>query len=167
MLYSVSRYVRGLVDGLAMPEGIPGPLVARITPPIVERMSAPRAHVWGGRLLAKRQTAPRGAGFMEMTWLVDLWVCYISTPDAAFQDEPFPQVTDAVLKVFMTATMPLFIDSKGAIIGPNATGPGQTQILAIGENFDADYPPERSITGNRMLWYVQHQGIQVKEVVQA
>jgi hypothetical protein len=167
MLDSVQRYARGLIDGAPMPPGVPGPLTAWITPPATEKMSAPRAYVWGGKLRAARQTAPRGAGFMKFSWTVDLWVAYMSTPDAARAAEPFPKITDTVLKVFMTTPMPLFIDAAGVPVGPNATSAGDTQITSIGESFTGDYPPERSVAGPRMLWYVQQFGIDVDEVVQA
>jgi hypothetical protein len=167
VLDSVSAYVRGLLDGVAMPAGVPGPLTAWITPPVVEKTTSPRAHVWGGRLTGRRQTAPRGAGFMELTWTVDVYVTYLTTPGSALANEPFPKVTDTVLKVFMTTQMPLFIDPLGNPVGPNATGPGDTQITSIGERFDGTYPPERTVSGPRMLWYVELLGIEVKEVVQA
>jgi hypothetical protein len=52
-------------------------------------------------------------------------------------------------------------------VGPTATGPGDTQVQRIGESFDGDYPPERTVDGPRMLWYVQRLGVEVVEVVQA
>jgi hypothetical protein len=167
MLDSLQLYGKGLLDGLGMPAGVPGPLTAWITPPVVEKMSAPRAYVWGGRLKGRRQTAPRGPGFMRLDWTLDVYVAYMSTPAVAMAEEPFPKITDAVLKVFMTTVMPLFIDAAGRPMGPNQVNETDTQIQAIGESFDGDYPPERSVAGPRMLWYVQRFGIDVVEVVQA
>lgn len=167
MLDSVSAYVRGLIDGTPMPSGVPGPLVAHITAPVVEKMSAPRAYVWGGKFAAARQTAPRGQGFMKFTWTIDVYVAYMSTPDAALAGEPFPKIVDTVLRVFMATPMPLFIDSLGNPVGSNATSATDTQIVSIGEKLDGDYAPERTVAGPRMLWYVNRLGITVDEVVQA
>jgi hypothetical protein len=167
MLDSMQAYCRGLLDGLAMPQGVPGPLVAWVTPPVVEKANAPRAYVWGGRLRGRRQTAPRGPGFMALTWTVDVYLHYMSTPGKALAEEPFPKVVDAVLKTFMTTTMPLFVDAYGNPVGPNATSETDTQVQAIGEAFDGDYPPERTVDGPRMLWYAQRLGVEVLEVVQA
>jgi len=167
MLDSLQFYVKGLIDGLAMPPGVPGPLTAWITPPVTEKIASPRAYVWGGRLKGGRQTAPRGRGMMRLNWTVDVYVAYMSTPDKAMQEEPFPKVTDAILWTFMTTTMPLFIDAAGNPMGPNQVNATDTQIQAIGESFDSDYPPERTVSGPRMLFYVQRMGIDVMEVVQA
>lgn len=167
MLDSVSAYVRGLIDGTPMPAGVPSPLVAHITAPVVEKMSAPRAYVWGGRFNAARQTAPRGQGFVKFSWTIDVYVAYMSTPDAALANEPFPKIVDAVLRVFMGTTMPLFIDALGNPVGSNATSETDTQITSIGEKFDGDYAPERTVSGPRMLWYVQRLGMIVDEAVQS
>ena len=167
MLGSVQLYVKGILDGLLLPRGIPGPRVARITPPVVEKISAPRAYVWGGRLQAARQTAPRGPGFKRFPWTVDVWLAYLDTPDDAFQNEPFPLVIDAVMLAFMRTVMPLFIDAQGNPVGPNATSETDTQILGIGEDFDLEYPPERTVTAQRQVWYSARIGLEVLEVVQA
>lgn len=165
MLDSCQAYVKGLLDGLPLPGT--GPLTAWITPPVTEKISSPRAYVWGGHLKAARQTAPRGQGFMKFTWAMDVYVAYMSTPDKAMQNEPFPKITDAILRCFMTTTMPLFISAAGVPMGPNAVNDDDTQIQKIGESFASDYPPERSVAGPRMLWYVQRISVDIDEVVQA
>lgn len=167
MLDSVSAYMRNIVDGLAMPPGVPGPLTAWITPPAVEKMTAPRAHIWDGRLTGRRQTAPRGRGFMELSWTVDVYVSYMTTPGDGLQNEPFPKIVDAVLWAYMTTVMPVFIDVSGNPMGPNAQNETDTQIVSVGEDFTGNYPPERSVAGPRMLWYVKLLSVNVKEVVQA
>jgi hypothetical protein len=166
MLDSMQRYTQGLLSGLPLPGSL-APLTAWITPPVVEKISSPRAYVWGGHLKAARQTAPRGAGFMKFTWSMDVYVAYMSTPDKAMQDEPFPKITDAILWRFMTTTMPLFVDADGNPMGPNAVNDSDTQVVKIGESFTSDYPPERTVSGPRMLWFVQRISVDLDEVVQA
>lgn len=167
MLDSVQHYCRDIAATAVLPAGIPGPIVARITPPVVEKMSAPRVHVWGGRLAGGRQTAPRGQGMMKLAWVIDVFVSWIDTPDNALENEPFPKIVDAVLKPFITTVMPVWIDEDGKPVGPNAASRTDTQIQAVAESFTGDYPPERSVAGPRMLWYVQQFGINVLEVIQA
>lgn len=167
MLGSVQLYCKGLLDGLQMPQGVPGPMIARITPPVVEKISAPKAYVWGGRVASARQTAPRGPAFRKFPWTVDVWLAYMDTPDNALETEPFPRVVDAVMLAFMTAVMPVWIDAGGNPVGPNASSATDTQIQAIGERFDLEYPPERTVAAQRQLWYVAHLGVEVLEVVQS
>lgn len=159
--------MRNTVDGLALPQGIPGPLKAWVTPPVVEKATTPRAHVWGGRLTGRRQSAPRGQGFMELSWVVDVYACYLTTPDDGLHNEPFPKVVDAILKAYLAVPISVWIDADGNQVGPNAGSKTDTQIQAVAETFDSDYPPERSVAGPRMLWYVQRLGVGVKEVIQA
>ncbi len=166
MLYSVQKYVQGILDGLSLPSGVPGPLAARITPPVVEKIGAPRAYVWGGRLRASRQSAPRGPGFRRFPWVVDTYLVYLGTPDDALANEPFPLVVDAVMEAFMTTVMPVLIDPSGNVVSPAQAGPACTQIQAIGETFDLDYPPEKLAQSQRMVWYAARLGIDVLEVVQ-
>lgn len=167
MLGSIQLYGKGILDGLAMPQGVPGPMVARITPPTVEKISAPKAYLWGGRMASSRQTAPRGPGMRKFLWTMDAWIAYMDTPDNALENEPFPRVVDAVMLAFMTTVMPVWINSDGVPVGPNASSKTDTQIQAIGERFDLEYPPERTVTAQRQLWYVAHLGVEVLEVIQS
>ena len=167
MLDSVQQYVRGLIDGLVIPvTGIP-PLTAWITPPVLEEADGPRAYVWGGRVRGGRQTAPRGPGMKRFPWSVDVYLTYRDTPDDALASEPFPKVIDTVLRTFMATTMPLWIDANGVPVGPNAGSSTDTQIQAIGESFDLEYPPERLPATMRMVWYSARIALDVLEVVQA
>lgn len=167
MLGSVQKYLRGQLDGLAMPEGVPGPLVSRITPPVQEKVKAPIVYLWGGHVAAGRQAGPRIKGFKKFPWVADLWLVYQDTPSDAFKNEPFPGVIDAIMWQLMTTTMPLFIDKDGNPVGPNAASASDTQIQAIGENFDLEYPPERLVLSQRQVWYSARIGVDVLEVVQA
>lgn len=165
-LYSVTKYVWGLVNGTPMPDGVPGPLTAYITPPVSEKLKAPRAYVWAGQAQVARQTAPRGQGFRKRTWPIDIYLNYMDTPDDALANEPFLQVVDAVTEVFETTVMPLFIDSRGNPVGPNATSATDTQILSIGEVWALDYPPERTTLSLRQLWFSTAVKLQVTEAKQ-
>jgi hypothetical protein len=167
VLYSIQKYVQGQLNGLAMPDPVPGPLVAWITPPVWERLNAPRAYVWGATLNAARQTAPRGPGMKKFPWAVDVYLVYLDTPDDARNNEGFALVIDTIMTQFMTTVMPLWIDNQGSPAGPNASAPTDTQIQAIGENFSLRYPPEKLASYQRMVWYSAVLSIDVLEVLQA
>jgi len=165
VLDSVQHYVHGLLDGLAMPQGVPGPLVAWITPPVQEKVKEPRAYIWGAEVDASQQTAPRGPGGFQFPWLIDIYAIYQDNPDDARKNEPFPKVITAIMKMFMTTPMPLFIDEDGNPVGPNATSATDTQIQAIGTRMRLTYPPEKMVQSMRQVWYTQLLRVDVKEVV--
>lgn len=167
MLDSVQHYVHGLLDGLVIPVTQMPPLTAWLTPPVLEQADGPRAYVWGGSLPIDRQTAPRGPGFKKFPWTVDVYLAYLTTPDDGLGAEPMPKIIDAVLRLFMTTTMPLFIDAGGNPVGPNATSSTDTQIQGIGEAPRLEYPPEKMVGPMQMLWYTALIKLDVLEVVQA
>jgi hypothetical protein len=70
-----------------------------------------------------------------------------------------PLIIDAIMNKTWTTEMPLFITDP-------TTGV-RSQILAIGEDFELEYPPERTPSTLRMLYYVARLGLDVYEAVQA
>jgi len=168
LLDSIQKYVcNSILDGLPIPiDGVP-PLTAWLTPPAVESVDGPRAHVWGGNLPVNRQTAPRGPGFKKFQWTISNWLVYLTDPDDGLNCEPMPKIIDAVMWAFMTTTMPLFIDVNGVPMGPNAVNKTDTQIQSIGESMHLQYPPERMVGPMQMLWYTSLLDVTVTEVVQA
>jgi hypothetical protein len=171
-LNSVQQYVKSVVNGITV-TGQTQPLVAYVTPPVIDNVGgAPKAYVWAGRLEpGRRQTTPRGPGFKELNWLIDVYLNYETNPNrpnvgGVAVDNQFPLIVDAVFKAFWTTTMPTFIDANGVAIG-NTPSPGATQITHIGESFRLDYPVERTPATLRMLWYSAMMTIDVQEIVQA
>lgn len=157
-LNSVQEYVKGLLDGLTIPGG-GASLEAYITPPVVEDIDQPKAYVLGGRLRGRRQTAPRGPGFKYLAWVVDVYITYETVPDSPTVDQEMALIIDAIMAKTWTTTMPLFITDS-------VTGV-KSQILAIGEDFELEYPPERTPATLRMLYYAARLGLDVYEAVQA
>lgn len=175
-LSSVQQFVQKKLDGLAMPAGIPN-LRAWITPPTLEDLDGPIAYIWAGRMRTRRQTGPRinlvapGPGFKHIDWTIDVYMSYETTPDTNTVDTDFPSICDAVMTKLWTTTMPTFIDSNGNPLPPIPGGgapPGaNSQILAVGEEFDFEYPPERVPSTLRMLYFTAKFGFNVYEAVQA
>jgi hypothetical protein len=157
-LNSVQLYVASLLDGLAIP-GNPTPLTAHITPPTVEDLDGPRAYVWGARLNGLRQTAPRGPGFKRLNWVVDVYLSYETVPDDPTVDQNFPLIVDAVMNATWQTVMPTFITDPQTGV--------KSQILQIGEEFELEYPPERTPATLRMLYFTARLGLDVYEAVQA
>lgn len=158
-LNSVQIFTQGLLDGLAIP-GTTQTLEAYITPPTVDELDNPKAYVLGAHLRGTRQTMPRGLGFKKLTWLVDVFLSYETNPDSPTVDQEFALVVDAVMtKVWTTPMNNVFITDP-------TTGL-RSQILAIGEDFELEYPPERVPATLRMLYYTARLGLTVYEAVQA
>jgi hypothetical protein len=157
-LNSVQQYCKGLLDGLPLP-GQDQPLIAHIMPPTMEEMDGPRAYVWGARMRGERQTAPRRAGYKRLPWTVDVYLAYLDSADNPDGDKAFPLIIDAVLARFWSTTMPLMITDPET---------GQvSQILAVGETWDLEYPPERLPATMRMIWSVARLSMDVTEAIQA
>lgn len=156
-LNSVQLYVKGLLDGLPIPT-MTQQLQAYVTPPTVEDVDGPRAYVLGAGMTGSRQTAPRGPGFKHLDWALDVYLVYETTPDSAGIDEQMALIIDAVMARLWTTTMPLFItDPTTQLV---------SQILAIGEDFILEYPPERTPATLRMLYYTARLNLKIYEAVQ-
>lgn len=170
-LSSVQQYIQKQLDGLPMPAGMPN-LEAYITPPTVEDIDGPRAYVWASRMRARRQTGPRinayatGPGFKHLDWTIDVYLTYETTPDTETVDVDFPSICDAVMTKLWTTTMPTFIDANGNV-SPTPPAGSNSQIVAVGEEFDFEYPPERVPATLRMLYFTARFGFNVYEAVQA
>jgi hypothetical protein len=161
-LNSIQWHVKGLIDNLVIPGSTPT-LEAFITPPTVDTLDRPKAYVWGARMRGNRQTMPRGiapaAGFKRLTWQIDVYLSYETNPDSPSIDQEFPLIVDAVMAALWSAPMPVFVTDP-------TTGL-QSQLLAIGEEFEFEYPPEKVPATLRMLYYTSRLGMTVVEAVQA
>lgn len=157
-LNSVQQYVKGVLNGLIIPNQTQ-PLEAWVTPPNIENISGPRAYIWGGRMEEKRQTMPRGAGFMHLEWTIDTYLLLLENPQNPTIDQNFPLLADTVMTALRTTTMP-------RVINDPTTG-ASSQVLSIGERFSWEYPPERATANMRMLLYQARLGVIVEEAIQA
>jgi len=170
-LNSIQQYVKGVINGITV-AGQTQPLVAYVTPPVVDNAGGPpKAYVWAGRADSLRQTTPRGAGFRKINWHIDIYLNYETNPNrpnvgGVAVDNQFPLIVDAVLMQLWTTTMPTFIDANGTPIG-DTYQTGATQVHFIGENWTLDYPTERTPATLRMLWYSALLTVDVTEAIQS
>jgi hypothetical protein len=158
-LNSVQKYVHGLIDGLAVPwDGIPA-VTAYITPPAPGAFNGPIALIAGARMQASRETMPRGAGFKNLVWTVEVYLHYQSPPTAPDLDQVFPIIVDAVMVQMWTTKMPLKI--------ADPTTGYSSATMSVGERFTLDYPPVRTANKSQTYVYVARIQFEVKELLQA
>lgn len=159
-LHSIQLFVQGLLDGLPIPGSTSQSLEASITPPTVDELGDnPKAFIWASRMTASRQTMPRDRGFKHLAWDIDVWLSYMTLPDSPTVDSEFPLLVDAVMtKLWTTTLVQEFVTDPVTLV--------TSQILAIGEDFTLDYPPERTPATLRALYYTARLGIAVYEAVQ-
>jgi hypothetical protein len=175
-LSSVQQYVQKQINGITI-AGQTEPLIAYITPPVMDKVGGPpKAYVWGGQAAISRRTMPRGPGFKRIEWMIDIYLNYETNPNrptvgSVNLDQQFPAIVDAVMWQLWTARMTVHIDDQGNVIDQveaQALPPQNTsQILAIGEEISIDYPPEKTPATLRMLWYSILLRCRVEEDVQA
>jgi len=156
---SVQQFTFGLLQGLPVPwDGI-DPITAYITPPAPGAFAGPIALVAGARMQASRETMPRGMGFKNLVWTVEVYLHYQSAPTAPNLDQVFPVIVDTVMAKMWTTTMPT------PIVDPT-TG-AKSSVMSIGERFTVDYPPVRTANKSQTYVYVARIQFEVKELLQA
>lgn len=175
-LNSVQLYVRSLLDGIPIPSphNDAVPLEAYITPPTLEDLDGPRAFIWGGRQRVHRQTMPRTqpndpstAGFKYFDYTIDIYLSYLTNPNDDYIDQEFPMFIDAVCSVLWNTTMPIFIDPSGAPVDNGSQTDQDSQVLSIGEEWELEYPPEKTPATLRMLYYTCRIAMRLQEAVKA
>lgn len=158
-LNSVQQFAFGLLQDLPIPwDGIPA-LTAYITPPAPGAFNGPIALVAGARAQASRETMPRGPGFKNLVWTVEVYLHYQSAPTAPDLDQVFPIIVDAVMARMWTTKMPVKISDP-------TTG-YSSATMSIGERFTLDYPPVRTANKSQTYVYVARIQFEVKELLKA
>ena len=156
-LVAVQEFVQGVVTGVTV-AAYPSPLVSYIAPPIPGDAGVPGAYIWGGTMTEKRQTAPRGQGFKELLWMVDIWLLVIQSNDRVDSDTAFPSLADAVMAALRATSMPVMITDPVSGV--------QSQVISVGEQFDLDYSPVHTVADQVDVQYVALLRCSVKEVLQ-
>lgn len=110
-------YIKGLLDGLAMPGQLPS-MAAYITPPDPNvETDIPTAYVWptdGDESRdGKAGTVPRNSGpntpsgFKDLEHHIDVYVIWFGADDQPDIDNLFPGIVDAVMFAFRTSADPV------------------------------------------------------------
>jgi hypothetical protein len=109
-------YIKGLLDGLAMPGQLPS-MNAYITPPDPNtETQIPTAYVWptegdesrdGKAGTVPRNTGPgTPSGFKDLEHHIDVYVVWFGADDEPDIDNLFPGIVDAVMYAFRTSADP-------------------------------------------------------------
>jgi hypothetical protein len=158
-LNAIQQFCLGLLDGLTVPwDGI-APIAAYITPPAPLPLSGPMALIAGARMQASRESMPRGMGFKNLLWTVEVYLHYQSAPTAPNLDQIFPIIVDTVMAKMWTTTMPV------PIVDPTTTA--KSSVMSVGEKITVDYPPVRTANKSQTYVYVARIQFEVKELLQA
>jgi hypothetical protein len=156
-LNAVLQHVKGVVNGIAIP-GQQKTLTAAVVPPPLEPMSGVLAYVTPGRMTGRRQTSPRGPGFTEPHWPVDITLDLEDLSADPVIEQVFPLAVDAVLAAIWADTMPVFITDPTTGI--------RTQLLAIGEDYGYDPADWKTTASGRMVLFRGRITTTVKEAFQ-
>jgi hypothetical protein len=157
-LQATLAYVKGLINGLAMPGGLP-PLVAYVFPPSVdeEPFGEPRAYIWpqtfeesrnperGGtvnRALAMPQAGESAnSGTKPVDHSIHVYLIYDEDNDDEQGDSLFPSIIDAVSWQLRVSTDP-------AVIYDANTGLASS-LIDVGETINGSITI-RTLAGQRM-----------------
>lgn len=156
-LNAVLQHVKGVVNGISIP-GQQQALSAAVVPPPLEPLSGVRAYITPGRMQGRRQTGPRGPGFTEPHWPVDITLDLEDLPGDSSIEQVFPLAVDAVLAALWADTMPVFITDPTTGI--------RTQLLAIGEDYAYDPADWKTTAGGRMILFRGRVTTTVREAFQ-
>lgn len=157
-LNSLLPFMEGILDELVIPGG-GAPLRAFASPPVQVPLTNPVCYILPSDMHGARKTAPRGAGFMELEWWVDLYLTFETNPTAGDVTQAFPLIIDAILYACWGVTIPTPITD--AVTGR------RTSILSVAEEVDLVNNPVETPASFRMLMFKSLLRIQVKEWPQA
>jgi len=174
-LQSVCAYLKGLLDGIPMPGGVPN-LVAYITPPAVdeEPNGEPRAYIWPASFEESRNpqregTVPRAlampvpgvspnSGFKPIDHSIHIYVIYDQANDDQQADSLFPGIIDAINWVLRVST-------DVAVATDEYTGL-QSALMDVGESINGSVAV-RALDSQRMYRYDCLLILPVMELIQS
>ena len=165
-LNAVQTYIKGLLNGLALPFAQEGTLTAYVKPPIAGDEATPLAFIWGSVGDKTRRAGPRAqpgkpstGGFKKAIWQVDVWLYFAEEADDPNGDSLFPAVIGAVTDVLENTLMPVPVTDP--------VTQAVSTVLQIGETVKVDYAPVRSLADQRYVQYEARIIVDVEESYQA
>lgn len=155
---AILQYMQGLLNGLTIPAQSK-PLSTVLVPGMQMPLTGPIALIIPGPVHGERKTAPRGLGSMELPWWIDIYLKYETNPNAEMLDQLFPLIVDAILYACWAPKLPLYITDP-------TTG-RVSNLIALGEAFEADPQPPETPATMRTLLFSALIRIEAKEWLQA
>jgi len=159
VLNSVFQHVQGVLDGLPLPLQS-WPLTCHVVPPPVEPLGdKPIAYVTlAGRATFKRQTMPRGAGFMQVDWPIGVTVDFQDLSTDPNLEQAFYLISDAIMLALFAAEMPV------PLTDPTTGLP--SQLTAVGEDGSVQMGNLVTTASNRVLMFRGQVTITLREKTQ-
>lgn len=157
-LNSITQYMHGQLDSLPIPGGSQI-LQAFITTPTPGKLSGPMAFLGDCTSHVDRESMPRGAGFKNLIWTIQIYIAYSSNANSPGIDSQFPLIVDAIMTKLWTTRMPLAITD-------DITEQG-SWVMAVGEKFGFQKPRVRTVGAQQMLYYAARLDAEVRELIQA
>lgn len=160
---STALYIKSLLDGTQPPgeTGLPGPLVALITPYDPDESGEARAYIWPTAGPEKRRAIPRGpvtvnggpapqgtAGWKQMEHAISIFLVWFGYDSDDQIDSSFPLLIDHVMAVLRSSPN----TGPGNIITDPQTGM-VSQIVDLGEDMTYEYVPVLSTDDQRITRY--------------
>lgn len=174
-LSSTLLYIKNLINGLAMPSGVPN-LVAYINPPAVdeEPQGEPRAYVWTPAWEESRNperggTVPRAltrpipgqppnSGTKPIDHNVHIWVLYDQANDDPQADSLFPAILDTISWQLRVSLDPAtVVDTYDATI---------SALIDVGESINGQIEVD-ALASQRMYKYSALMVVPVTELIQS
>lgn len=121
-------------------------LDALITPPNPGFLDRPTAFIWGGHMRESRRTFGRGYGFKKIKHDLRIYLVSIEDASDSTADTGFPSVIEAVLTKLRGVGVPTTIYDP--------TTNAQSQLLAIGEQFDVNFDALRTLQDQRLVRFL-------------
>lgn len=152
-LNSVQQYIKDTIDGTTSPY-LPI-CTARVAPPSVDDIGAPKAYVWGSVFHEKRWTNKAGlydgeinyiagsGGNKRVDYEVYIYLCVAMPPDDQHADEAFPILIENVMKVLRA------VPKVTNIVDP--TTAQKSTLMNLGEEFRVEYIPPHTLIDQRYI----------------
>lgn len=157
-LNSITQYMKDQLADLPIPGG-GQTLTTYITPPTPGKLSGPLAFVGDCTAHVDRESMPRGAGFKNLIWTVQIYLAYTSSPKNSSIDSQFPLIVDAIMTKLWTTTINMKIT--------DTTTQQVSWVMAVGEKFGFQKPRVRTVGSNQTLFYAARLDAEVRELLQA
>lgn len=135
-LNTAQVYIKNLIDGLAMPNGLS--LEAYITPPDPEvDYQNPHAYVWPSNGEEQRLTIPRAtsggsvSGDKCIKHVIDIFIVWFSANDDPDADTWFPGMVDAVMALLRVTPTPAVVTDPYTNVSSQIINTGELMTYRI------------------------------------
>lgn len=145
-LNAVQVYVKGVLNGLST-ELYTGLVNARIAVPSVDNIDpeVPQVFIWGGAGHEQRTSSgPRGAGWKESYYTLQIYVFALDLPTDTTRDSRFPVLIGDIRKALRSAS-PMPVQLTDLVTGEIG------DLMNLGEDLSWEYDVDRTTGDKRVI----------------